>query len=268
MAYDYVTALRLLNNESWSQLSVKQKISVLQSVEYNEAIKARRLPCNIVGKTIPNSSNGSTLGYFDTESKDIIINTNQLVPGSKYGDNYKEHLDTVLHEGRHAYQDQCINGLHLGEQQELVDKWNNDYKSYVEPNEENIEKYKEQLIEKDAEAYADYKKLGVEKDKLYMERNDLVNAKKQMLERDLSNYRQQKINLLEQKKSLLQQYSNAGENGDSDGHHSDISNKRAMISSQMNNNVENKESDGQSRTLNYDNNESKQEKAYTRSLHR
>lgn len=266
MAYDYETALRLLNNENWSRLNVEQKLSVLQSVEYNEAIKARRLPCNIVGKAIPDSSNGTTLGYFDTESKEIIINTSQLISGSKYGDDYKEHLDTVLHEGRHAYQDQCINGLHLGEQQELVDRWNNDYKSYITPDEGG--EYKEQLIEKDAKAYADYKKIGVEKDKLYMERNDLVNAKKEMIERDLSNYRQQKINLLEQKKSLLQQYSNAGENGDSDGQHSNISNKRVMISSQMNSNTENRESDTQSRTLNYDSNESEQEKAYTRSLHR
>ena len=234
MKYDYEDALHLLSDEKWTSLNVEQKLAVLQSVEYKEASRVGRLPCNIVGEVIDDSDGGITLGYFDTETKDIKINTSQLEADSKYGNNYREHLDTVLHEGRHAYQDQCINGLNINESPDITKRWEKDYNNYISPEEGHTSEYKDQFIERDASIYAEYKSLGVEKDKLNMEKNELLQMKRDMLEKDLSSAANQKINLLEQKKTLLQQY--LGDEDSSDGKRTDMANKRSEIYAQMNDN--------------------------------
>lgn len=182
----YEDALQLLTPEKWKALSVQEKLDTLQAVENHVAQQEGRAPCQVQGKYIQSTEAGTTLGYYSLNDRTITINTEQLELQSKYGNDYNTHLDTILHEGRHAYQHQTVLGEIEHDNKEEVVAW----KHNLEPGhyisaERNPLGYYNQPVERDARGFAKTAMLGVENDKqLLKERMAQLENKPKTLRRD------------------------------------------------------------------------------------
>lgn len=169
----YQDSLKYLNNEQWKTLNVDEKINVLQVVENEMANRSQRLPCEISAEPMPSSDNSIQLGGYSPASKDISLNSEQLMAGSKYGNDYSVHLDTTLHEGRHAYQDQAVTGIVQHSDKAELEAWRDNMKPghYIDY-EQNPRRYFSQPIEQDARAFAAKQSQQVELDKNRIQVND------------------------------------------------------------------------------------------------
>ena len=163
---NYNDALQSLSTEKWNQLSVQEKLDALQAVENEVASREGRAPCKVQGQYIQSDGRGITLGYYSRTDRTITINTEQLESSSKYGNDYKVHLDTVLHEGRHAYQHQAVIGeINHDNKEELIAWTDNMQPGHYITYEKNPRGYFSQPIEQDARGFAQSTMVGVEKDK-------------------------------------------------------------------------------------------------------
>lgn len=163
---NYSAALQSLNDEKWQRLSVPEKLSLLQEIENETAVREGRNPCLVTGEFIPSDDTGVTLGYYNRGTRKITINTEQLEPQSQYGNDYRVHLDTILHEGRHAYQHQAVLSEIEHEPPEQVSEWRDNmapghYITY----ERNPRGYYAQPIERDARAFAAERIPEIEKER-------------------------------------------------------------------------------------------------------
>lgn len=87
-----------LSFEEWKELSFEERIEVMQKVEDSISEIAHRPPCEVNVKNLPELH----FGYYSPNSYDITLNS-RYIQSDSYTD-YKECLDTIVHEGRHAYQ--------------------------------------------------------------------------------------------------------------------------------------------------------------------
>ena len=115
MIADTMRGIEGVDYETWRDLSVEDRISVLQEIENGAADIAHRTPCIVIGEPME----ASLYGYYkprwspDTVTPEqisqalaeqpVIMINSDLLDGSY--ENYKEAMDTILHEGRHAYQE-------------------------------------------------------------------------------------------------------------------------------------------------------------------
>lgn len=83
----------------WKNLSLEQKADVLQNIELEVSEIAHRPSCKVNVQQLPEGQ----LGYYNPQNKEIVINEFYLQ--SPTIEVHNECLDTILHEGRHAYQD-------------------------------------------------------------------------------------------------------------------------------------------------------------------
>lgn len=87
-----------LSFKDWKNLSFEQRVAILQLVEGVVAEITHRPSCAINTKKMGSKN----YGYFSPSTGDITLNS-RYIKSDSYAD-YKECLDTVIHEGRHAYQ--------------------------------------------------------------------------------------------------------------------------------------------------------------------
>ena len=87
-----------LSFEEWKELSFDERVAVLQKVENSIAEIAHRPACEVNTKKMGEN----TFGYFSPTTGDITLNETYIKSDSF--EDYKECLDTIVHEGRHAYQ--------------------------------------------------------------------------------------------------------------------------------------------------------------------
>lgn len=83
--------------EEWQNISQQERLNAMQNIENSVAEIAHRPPCEVKAKNLGTEH----YGYYNPNDNTITINTNYL--NSNY-DCYRETLDTIIHEGRHAYQ--------------------------------------------------------------------------------------------------------------------------------------------------------------------
>ena len=148
----YEESLTLIS-EKWSQLTQEQKIDVIQAVEDHEAEINGRTACSIEGKFLYTGNDGIVLGQYDRETRSIYINDSQLSSDSKYGNSSDKLLQTVLHEGRHSYQHQVIEGTVEHEDKKEIEQWKENFDRYISFK-EDPRGYYNQPIEIDARTYA------------------------------------------------------------------------------------------------------------------
>lgn len=189
---NYYNCLSFLDDKEWNKLATTDKISVLRGIELEVSKRENRNPCLVFGQDF--DSNSKVLGYYDPNNKCIILNNNYL--NSNFNQSYKTALDTILHEGRHAYQDQVVNNLI--EHDNLVEKneWKYNNEHYYSP-EKNYEKYWKQPIEVDARNFAKNYAIQIELDKAktvskdlsakYIFENHTTISKQEELEEELKN---------------------------------------------------------------------------------
>lgn len=84
--------------EVWKRMTPSQRLEAMQKVENAIAEIAHRPACEVRCQDMPSNH----LGFFDPNTKTITLNSRYL---SNDITSYRETLDTIVHEGRHAYQD-------------------------------------------------------------------------------------------------------------------------------------------------------------------
>lgn len=137
--------------EDWKGLSLDQRVDTLQAIENKIAEIAHRPSCNL---NVQNLGEGY-YGYFDPQTKEITVN-NYYINSENFND-YKECLDTIIHEGRHAYQDYNMTEREVHPRGTEVDNWrlNNDSSiGYLDAQDWGFELYEYQPMESDARAFA------------------------------------------------------------------------------------------------------------------
>ncbi len=130
----------------WFKYSAGKRQRILEKVEKKQAKKQHREPLDVIIKTDPN---WSCLGMFEAKGNHKVLYLNyRLVSESKL----RFHaLETIFHEGRHAYQHNVINtSSHLSWR---ARHWRDNYKGYFSSKEDSTI-YGFQPIERDAQKYA------------------------------------------------------------------------------------------------------------------
>lgn len=120
-------------------------------VEYKIAEIEHRNPCQLNFQDMPYGS----LGYYDPKTKEITLNSRYVNSDELVG--YKETLDTLIHEGRHAYQDYNMKEreVHTREGEVNMWKWNEYEIGYQDAMLCGFEAYAMQPVETDARAFAE-----------------------------------------------------------------------------------------------------------------
>lgn len=139
----------IFGSQKWSELTDSEKIAHLQAVEYQMASDCGRKPRHVKIDFVH-----STGGGYVSDGKGggtIFIGCDDL------DENGFECLDTVLHEGRHAYQDDVVNNrVSHSETRETVKAWsqNDIFCGIYKRPETNYYEYRFQPREADAYRFA------------------------------------------------------------------------------------------------------------------
>lgn len=97
-AADAMEKIEGLSFDEWKELSFEERVAVLRLVEGVIAEIAHRPSCAVIIKRMDEGH----YGYFDPDRGDITLNSRYIE--SNTFEDYKECVDTIIHEGRHAYQ--------------------------------------------------------------------------------------------------------------------------------------------------------------------
>lgn len=129
--------------EVWEKLSLQERVTVLQTVESVMAEAQERPELQIVAEKMPPNS----FGRFNGRA--IYINELHLS-----NNEVAEHVDTIIHEGRHAYQLYAIE--HPGYHSDNLDvlAWRENFAEYKTVQKHGARAYSTQPVEVDARAYA------------------------------------------------------------------------------------------------------------------
>lgn len=141
-----VTALEQIQEirpENWEDLGLGERLAALQGVEDLMSEIQGRPPLDVVAERME----PGLYGYFD--GKAVHISTWGLS-----SNDVAEAVDTIIHEGRHAYQHYAVDhpGFHPDQQQ--VEEWRDNFPNYLAAELYGQEAYQNQPVEADAWAYA------------------------------------------------------------------------------------------------------------------
>lgn len=131
--------------ETWANLDLNERVAALQSVEDQLANIQERPSVPVIPFELPPDN----FGGWDGES--IKINIDHLTGDQPVAEN----VDTVLHEGRHAYQDYLMEHPDTVKDPSVIETWRENIKpeNYIS-SEFDPEGYRHQPIEEDAWSYA------------------------------------------------------------------------------------------------------------------
>jgi len=149
--YSYQDSLHLLNNSEWNKLSLENRAAVMQSVENETARREGRPPCNVsLFSEPPNAKGMINAGKYHPDNGSIGVNAYHL-QGNPAGC-----LNTVLHEGRHDYQEKAVKGEIYHHDKAELKAWRENMKPghYID-GKKNPRAYYRQPIEADAHKYAE-----------------------------------------------------------------------------------------------------------------
>lgn len=116
---DVLADCKELRFETWQNLELNEKVDVLNQLENRIAQIEHRPSCPI---TACNLRPGLWGGY-NPETKSIDINANYLEESGWDRSVYNEVIDTLVHEGRHAYQDYNVNECEVHTRHSEVESW-------------------------------------------------------------------------------------------------------------------------------------------------
>ena len=139
---DYKDALRKTIEPAWGRLSIAEKTDALQAIEHHTADFEGRAERII---QIEKMDEGY-YGYYDhSDSSHLHVSLFAL-------ETPDEAVKTVLHEGRHAYQHDCIDN-NTGFPQPIRDQFREGFDNYIAP-EDDFKAYADNFTETDAEDFA------------------------------------------------------------------------------------------------------------------
>ena len=134
--------------KNWSKYSPGKRQRIIEKIEKIQSKKLHRPTLPVVVNTSPNCA---YFGMFETNGNKQVLYINVKLLNDP---RYRFHaLETVLHEGRHAYQYNIINHKRIGLLDFKKRKWKQNYSGYITANEDKLI-YSMQPIERDAQKYA------------------------------------------------------------------------------------------------------------------
>lgn len=142
--FEYLHATEGLSREAWEGLSVNERLEALQTLECKLAEIQGRDPVLVLYSETPGEN-----GHYDPETRTITLNAEQLSnPRQRL-----ELVDTIAHEGRHAYQHYATEhpGFHPDARE--VEAWRENFVHYRNGTKEGLLDYRLQPIEADAWSY-------------------------------------------------------------------------------------------------------------------
>lgn len=114
---DVVSGCEEIRFENWAALELPERESVLNDLEERIAEIEHRPACPVRFAELA----ANELGGYNPATKDITINS-LYAEQSDFGC-YREVIDTLIHEGRHAYQDYNVNVAEIHPRHSEVASW-------------------------------------------------------------------------------------------------------------------------------------------------
>ena len=102
-SYDFLDSFK---SDNWNNASYQERMNAYQALEHHMAQAEGRPERQIVFSDVSARENGA-VGYYDPNTDKLYLDEG-YINGSK---NPFDGMDTVIHEGRHAYQSDCKNGF-------------------------------------------------------------------------------------------------------------------------------------------------------------
>lgn len=110
-----------LDFDNWTKLSVKGKVEVLNKLEQRIADIEHRPAATIRAEEMDPELNGYEL------DGEIALNQENLQNTDLAPENLEKVLETLIHEGRHAYQDYNVNERMVHSSEAQVESWRENY---------------------------------------------------------------------------------------------------------------------------------------------
>ncbi len=134
------------NSENWAKMDQSERKNALNILAQDAGLAFRT---NVLGVRFYNGPRSSR-GYYNNDgylylNEDVLTNeTNRL-----------DALDTVFHEGRHAFQRAATSNPNLHSVERLqAETWADNFINYIGPNRVNMRRYFSQPVEVDAREFA------------------------------------------------------------------------------------------------------------------
>lgn len=116
---DLLADCKEIRFENWQFLELSEKVEVLNQLEQRIASIEHRPSCPITAVDL----RPGLWGGYNPDSKTIDINSDYIDKSGYDQYYYEEIIDTLVHEGRHAYQDYNVNERVVHPRQSEVDSW-------------------------------------------------------------------------------------------------------------------------------------------------
>ncbi|MBM6673868.1 hypothetical protein [Marseilla massiliensis] len=116
---DVLADCKELDHGKWQQLEMSEKEYVLNDLEHKIAEIEHRPPCPVRIVNLPHR----TFGGYNPETKTIDINSIYVKMSDVDKRQFREVIDTLIHEGRHAYQDYNVNVCEVHPRHSEVISW-------------------------------------------------------------------------------------------------------------------------------------------------
>lgn len=118
---EYLSGVEDLKYENWQKLSIEQRQELLNKIETQIAAFEHRPPLPIKVEKMDKH----TFGYQSSFYHKIALNS--LYVGSNEKKDYLEVVDTILHEGRHAYQHYNVDKKLIHDSASVVNTWRENF---------------------------------------------------------------------------------------------------------------------------------------------
>lgn len=118
---DYLENVEEIKFENWSKLSLEQKTEVLNRIEQHIASIEHRPALKVELELMK----PKTLGYQSASEHKIALNS--MYVASNNPGIHREVLDTIIHEGRHAYQHYNVDVKNIHESGAEVATWRENF---------------------------------------------------------------------------------------------------------------------------------------------
>lgn len=145
---DYIERTEWGTFDAWRELTVDQKLEALNDLEQTAALIEHRPAASVVFKDIADH------GYYNDNTNTITVSMKDVLDSARDPKAMKEVMDTILHEGRHAYQH--YNAYERSVHPDLAEvcQWRQNLENYCDPKIWGLQNYYCQPVEIDARNFA------------------------------------------------------------------------------------------------------------------
>ena len=118
---EYLSNVEGLQYEEWCKLSVEERTQLMNEIEENIAAIEHRPPVKVGVEEME----GNTFGYQCSSENRIALNVKYVSDDSR--ESYTKMIETIVHEGRHAYQHYNVDVQCVHESGSVVETWRENF---------------------------------------------------------------------------------------------------------------------------------------------